>query len=611
MKVRRAMLNPNTDRLDYGQILTPPADCYLDFAVGTTYSLDLDALVGATLALGLSEETDTTLINNEIFLLEALVSTGDKVALFCESGQIHMPHNAPNLYALLEKMVFPVTVTRRKIGSSYPSFHPKFWLIRYQNSKHEKTYRLIVLSRNLTFDRSWDITCYLDGKVQEQETDKNEPVCDFLKYLIRQLPSSPQGKAKAKAIREMIRELSFVRFISPSPEFHDFKFIPNGIGEPYRFDNTRLYKDTFHDIAIISPFLSKEIIKNFNNRNQRSPIENSRYMLITREQSLSKLDKNDVSNFELYVLKDQVVYGEEAISDEQENVQRQDIHAKVYMYRKGSETELYLGSLNASKKAFTVNVEFMLCLYTYRCNMNLDILKNSLFGSNPDSADNPFMKIDFPEDIPEDTGENNDMEDLIKTICRGNPRAAASLNENGTYDLILQFDAIDTGIYEVKVRPLLWDKAETFGKQLHFSGLPLIKLSDFYSVSVSDKEKSVERILIITTEGIPEEREKAIMTSVISSKYSFYSYISYLLGDESFLAFADEGKGTKVYKGLSKAKAIEGIALYEKMLQTAASSPEKFKGIEYLLETITDDNIIPPHFRDLFDTFRKVVKLNG
>ena len=34
------MLNPNQDRLDYGQVLTPPVGFQLDFAVGTTYSLE-------------------------------------------------------------------------------------------------------------------------------------------------------------------------------------------------------------------------------------------------------------------------------------------------------------------------------------------------------------------------------------------------------------------------------------------------------------------------------------------------------------------------------------------------------------------------------------------
>lgn len=82
--------------------------------MGTTYSLDLDALVGARLALELSEETDSALMENSVFLLEALRSVGDKVALFCESGQIHMPGKVSPLYVLLEKMVFPVLTEKKK-----------------------------------------------------------------------------------------------------------------------------------------------------------------------------------------------------------------------------------------------------------------------------------------------------------------------------------------------------------------------------------------------------------------------------------------------------------------------------------------------------------------
>ena len=85
------MLNPNDDRLDYGRLLAPPEEYQLDFAIGTTYSLDLDALVGASIALGLSEDMDSSLMNNPICLLEALRTVGDKVALFCEAGKIHMP----------------------------------------------------------------------------------------------------------------------------------------------------------------------------------------------------------------------------------------------------------------------------------------------------------------------------------------------------------------------------------------------------------------------------------------------------------------------------------------------------------------------------------------
>ena len=150
------MLRPDQNRLNYGELLAPPATYHLDFAIGTTYSLDLDALVGATMALGLSAETDTNLIKNPVCLLEALKKTADKIALFCEAGQIHMPGNVTELYILLEKMVFSVALSGTK-KNRHASFHPKFWLIRYKNDNGEIMYRVVVLSRNLTFDRSWDV----------------------------------------------------------------------------------------------------------------------------------------------------------------------------------------------------------------------------------------------------------------------------------------------------------------------------------------------------------------------------------------------------------------------------------------------------------------------
>ena len=193
------MLNPNQDRLDYGRMLASLPGFRLDFAVGTPYSLDLDALVGACIALGLSEETDSALQNNPICLLEALRSTGDRIALFCEGGQIHLPNHVTPLYALLEKMVFQITVEKRRGISRYPSFHPKFWILRYVNDEKEVMYRICVLSRNLTFDRSWDVTFCMDGWPVGEVTQKNAPVCDFLSYLCN------YAGDKKDAIRRMIR----------------------------------------------------------------------------------------------------------------------------------------------------------------------------------------------------------------------------------------------------------------------------------------------------------------------------------------------------------------------------------------------------------------------
>ena len=610
------MLNPNYDRLDYGQILTPPTGCTLDFAVGTTYSLDLDALVGASLALGLSEETDSILMNNPVCLLEALRSTGDKVALFCEGGQIHLPSKVTSLYILLEKMVFSVKTDKQKAITAYPSFHPKFWLIRYKKTDGELFYRIVVLSRNLTFDRSWDISFYMNGKMTRRTSRKNEPVCDFLRYLLNQLPSDSNAKEKAKNIRALINELPNVVFELPEKEFTDYEFIPNGIkrsnGKYYRFDETELFTETFHEIMVISPFVSGDIIRNFNDRNDNSPIENSRYMLITRENSLGKLKPEDVSNFDIYTLRDRVIDGETAISDDAVLAQKQDIHAKTYLIRKYSNTDLYLGSLNASHNAVYGNVEFMLKLSAKNRYLNMDKLKTSLFCGEEDNDDNPFQKVELETAIIDGEDEGaNDLNALIKDINRCNKVSTVQIEDVEHYSISIHFDECDTGDFSVSVRPLLSQRVCQFGVKVLFENLTIDQLSEFYVVSVSDGNKTVERVLIIHTEGMPSDREKTIISKVISDKDCFYRYVAFLLGDDSILSTLETNLFGDHFGSDQNRPVLHLPALYEKMLQTAATAPEKFRGIEYLIKTISDDGIIPEDFKKLYETFKKAVKLNG
>ena len=611
------MLNPNNDRLDYGQILAPPAGYDLDFAVGTTYSLDLDALVGASLALGLSEETDSELMNNPVCLLEALRSTGDKVALFCEGGQIHMPNRVTALYVLLEKMVFSVRTAKRRGSSRFPTFHPKFWLIRYKNNNRELVYRIIVLSRNLTFDRSWDVTYYMDGHVTDDTTDKNEPICDFLRYLISQLPADENGKEKARGIRALIRELPKVVFETGEKTFYDYEFIPNGVknstqGGFYSFDKTDLFQDTFHEILIISPFLTGDIIKNFNERNKGSMRRDARYMLITREMSLGRLKPGDVSNFVIYTMRDQVIDGETAISEGSQEIHKQDIHAKMYMVRKYSNTDLYLGSLNATHSGVHTSIEFMVRLRSKNRYLNMDKMTADLFGSEKDGSDNPFQEVTLQNAIIDEEDEKDRaLDTVIKSINRSNPYAVVKAEDEEHYSVSVSFDSCDTKDFRVLVRPLLSKKTEEFSEAIIFAGLTVTQLSEFYVVSVSDGERVLERVLIIPTEGLPEDREKQVISSVVSNRDCFYRYIAFLLGDDAILSVL-ETNAAEGDLGSSKSRQAYHIpALYEKMLQTAAVNPEKFKGIEYLMRTISDDGIIPEDFKKLYETFKKAVKFNG
>lgn len=607
------MLNPTNDRLDYGQILAPPADYYIDFAIGTTYSLNLDALVGASLALGLSAETDSDLMNNPVCLLEALRSTGDNVALFCEGGQIHMPNRPTPLYILLEKMVFPVKTPKHRGLSSYPSFHPKFWLIRYRNEEDDVIYRVIVLSRNLTFDRSWDVSYYMDGVVKGRKLRKNQPVCDFLQYLLTQVPRDENGKEKAKRIRSIIRELPYVLFTPPEKEFVDFEFLPVGVkkesGGYYDMEDTPLFSGTFHEIFVMSPFVNGSVIRYFNGRNEGYGFVDPKYMLITRKTSLSYLKAADVSNFQIYAMRDNVIDGESAISDDTESVQSQDIHAKLYMMRKYSDTDLYLGSLNATHNALHGNVEFMIRLKSRNRYLNIDRLKSALFGSDKDGKDNPFEKVELVDAVADEgIDKSYAMDGVVKSINRSNPEANV-LERDGSYTVDVCFGKCDTKGFDVEVRPLLSRKTSKLSEYILFENLEMTQLSEFYVITVSDEEDSTNRVIIIPTTGLPEDREKAVVTSVVSNRDCFYRYIAFLLGDDEILSVLESNEAEHSMGGSANQKMYQIPALYEKMLRTAATAPEKFKGIEYLIKTISDDGIIPEDFKRLYETFKKAVKM--
>ena len=611
------MLNPNNDRLDYGQVLAPPDKYRLDFAIGTTYSLDLDALVGACIALGLSEETDSDLMKNPICLLEALRATGDKVALFCEGGQIHTPNSVTPLYILLEKMVFQVNTAKRRGIAKFPSFHPKFWLLRYVDKQNDPLYRVVVLSRNLTFDRSWDITFCMDGKVNSRKTLKTAPIGDFLSYLVGQLPADENAKAKQKKIRAIQSELPFVHFELNSREFDDFEFLPVGIKNSNGgFHSTEdepfnpLFNDSCHEVLVMSPFLSNSVIREFKERN--TYINHTDYMLFTRAMSLGKLNAEDCRNFRIFTMKDAVVDGESAISEDEPQVQKQDIHAKVYMVRKNSDSYLYLGSLNASHNAMFGNIEFMMLLKSKNRYLNMTKLSEALFNGSEDNPSNPFQEVFLTNEIAVDEEEEkqNMLDGFIKEINRLKP--TARVIPNGKYfDLSVCFSEVLETEYKVGISPLLSNKTEAVSENILFKSLALTQLSEFYKISVSDGKRTVERIIIIPTGGLPEDREKAVVSSVVKDKECFYRYIAFLLGDSyalGALEAASSAESSIVNHSNSSARLP---ALYEKMLQTAATAPERFKEIDYLVKAISSDGVIPENFEELYNTFKKAVKLDG
>jgi len=605
------MLKPTSDRLDYGSLLAPPVGFEVVSAIGTTYSLDLDALIGICISLGLSESTESALMNNPVYLLEALRRTADKVVLFCEAGQIHVPNTNNSLYILLEKMIFEVAVQKQpKLPPVLPSFHPKFWLIKYKDAIGTFRYRSIILSRNLTFDRSWDVSVCLEGTTQVRVDKRSLPVRDFLNYLNGFLQGSEENtKTKRKLINNLAREIVNVGFKADDRMFTDFDFIPVGVkdenGEKYSMNDYPIFADTFHEVLIMSPFLSANIISEFNKKNKN--IENPQCTLITRRESLTKLTTTQCDKFKIYTMKDTIVDGESMLSDESSDLRKQDIHAKLYLWRKYSESELYLGSFNASNSAMNGNIEMMLRLCSKRSYLNTEILTKDFFSGEPDNKDNPFELTSLPDNIEPVDDKRNVLQKQIKELCRSKHHASVQEND-GKYDINITFSKL-RDMEGLSIAPMLSNKSGKVAELVVIEGLDLLQVSNFYRVTAESEGIQVSRVIKIATDNMPENREGAVVTSIVKDKQCFIQYIAFLLG-ENYLLSLIEAATSMQYGYFGSSNSMQMPALYEKMLKAAASSPDRFSEIDYLMKMITDTGIIPEGFTELYNTCKKVVGLH-
>ena len=379
--------NGNQDRRNYSDLLMPPEGYQLEKAVGTTYSLDLESLTAVAICLGLSEETDSKLMKNPMSMLNALQKVSDKIIIFCEAGQIKTPSKPSALAILLEKMVVPVGLPKDKHLGRYPAFHPKTWTLCYTNKDGDRKYRFVVMSRNLTFDRSWDISFAMDSSDKVRQKKKTKPIIDFLGYLRCQVKNTSQNASKKRnLISNLQKELESVSFSLDSKEFgEEFKVLPLGIGESsYPMTEDVLFcKDrdsadyTFHELVVMSPFLTGSVIEEFNKADRG--LTNCTRTLITRRSELSQMKQSQVNNFDIYALKNDIVDGEEYLSEDAENKQAQDIHAKIYLRRKYSDVDLYFGSMNASYAAINKNVEIMIWLGSKNRFLNAGLFLKDVF----------------------------------------------------------------------------------------------------------------------------------------------------------------------------------------------------------------------------------------
>ena len=255
----------------------PPPGYQLNRAVGTTFTLDLMSLLTAPLAFTFFdwEDADGRPSTDPLALLQAVREHASRIHLFCQAGEIQLPPTNQPLLAYLEESVVPV-----RAPNANGIFHPKVWVLRYVGDPDMPVrYRLLCMSRNLTFSRSWDTALVLDGVLKNRHLAiaRNHPIGDFLQALpgMAVRAAAPEIQATLDMMQEEVRRVNF-----ELPEsFHELSFWPIGHrgegGWPFRqVENSRF--------LVMSPFLSTTFMRRLH---KASRIEH----LISRPEALAAL----------------------------------------------------------------------------------------------------------------------------------------------------------------------------------------------------------------------------------------------------------------------------------------------------------------------------------
>lgn len=597
------MLEPH-DRLLLLDALRPPENYVLDVAVGTTFSLDLLALLTAPLGftrfeLQHSEGSDIADADAYV-LLRTIREFADKITIFCQAGRIAVPRGQRQLLSTLEDMVVEVTP---KVQNRV--FHPKVWALRFSAPGSPVRYRLLVLSRNLTFARSWDTVLVLDGELQHRANAiaANHPLGDFFAAL-PELSLRPVSDAVKGRIDQVQRELRKVKFDCP-PGIDDVSFHPLGIPGV----KNRTFEHRIERMLVISPFLSAPMLSHLTENGRR-------HVLISRLDSLEKLSAAQLAGFsEIYSLDSNAAFDPEgaAEGDTDPFNEAAGLHAKAFVADDGWNAHVWTGSANATAAAFSGNVEFLVRLMGKRGAFGVDSVLNR------EDRTTSFRDMLQPFKASKETIAEDPISTALDDILEHGRTAIATAgwvakveSATGGFDIALRSESlasIPASLNEVRVYPITLNPSQSalldHQNTVAFKGLSTAAITSFLAfVIVAELEgtrRECQFVVNARLEGTPPDRREQLLRSMLRDRRQLIKFIMLLLGDvDDELGVIGAGPmGANFGRGASSL-ASDSEALLEPLLRALDRDPSRLDHVARLLRDLgIDGEAVPEGLKEL------------
>jgi hypothetical protein len=560
-------------------------------------------------------------VDNPFALLTALRRNASRISLYCHAGATKVPARHVALLTFLEDSVHPVTPPRR--GGV---FHPKLWVLRFapQEDGEPVQYRLLVLSRNLTFDRSWDIALQLDGVLAERMRgfSGNRPLSDFIAALPGMARSAGSmlttaAEQRAALLSEEVRRVEW--------------WLPEGIDEigfhAIGHDGRPNWPIVdFGRLMVISPFLGPGAV------DRLAAEADSQLSVISRFESLTQFPE---PAFEAEVFDDPAALLDAADgapdetaaqSEGLDEVELSGLHAKIYVGERGRRASVFVGSANATEAAFEHNVEFLVELDGGRAANGIDAIRTGLRDAGLLRPFEPGTAAEVDE-----AGEalERRLERLAHELGSGALTAHVEEVAPDRWKPSLRVsDRVAPGDFEVEARPLY----EPTFRRVRFDETPcaefpttgLASISAFFALRITGRASSGKRtidvVVRVPLHGAPSGRVEAVTADLLSDRERLLRFILLLLADhgdsdrmldELEALFAEEHSGG-TSRGQRNGGAI-GLPLLEPMLRALHRDPDRLAEIDQLLSDIRNAggstaDLLPPDLEALWETVSLVRK---
>ena len=602
------MLHPKQNRIDYGDQLIPPAGYTLQRAIGTTYSLDLEALMVLPVALFYSQPLDGDPAELRYDMLDAITKAAEKITIYCQKAQIKVPHKYHALLAYWENGIEEVQMAHYD-----QSFHPKVWIIKYIHPEFPPVYRLLVTSRNLTFARDWDVAFSTDGAVGEEDVKLNMPLIDFLKELDK------HGKTPIE--EDFYSDLQKVKFDKDLGKFNRLRLHPIGVKDLLgkQFLNPVSTAKGWEDLLIVSPFVDNTTLKTL------SKICGTKPYLLSRKEEMDSIDLELLLKFKCFQFSKLIEYSElnEELNESDGSDSIQNLHAKLFVTQQENKISWFLGSANCTDPAQGRNIEFMVEL---RGDSLPGIRPKDIFNqlTNPEKADGVTLFEPYDSENRNDITEWKKNEIELRKIRHAlallTIKGKAIQIEGGTaYDLVIEIDAslleMPAG-FNVKIKPISEENkkpAFLIGGQINlikqFTGYAETRLSPFLEFEICCNDSKCSFLLMMEIE-LPTGRFNKIFSSIIDSSDKFLKYLSFLITGEETAVIETGTNKPGVTNGGYTHSLFDQLPIYEKLLIASSRYPEKLAAVDKLMQRLKDESpknhesIISEEFEEFWQIFR-------